>query len=32
MSLRTADFFSRALTMSNDVTAIVGDRIFLPHV
>lgn len=30
MSLRTADFFSRALTRSNDVTAIVGDRIFLP--
>lgn len=30
MSLRTADFFSRALTRSNAVTAIVGDRIFLP--
>jgi hypothetical protein len=30
MSLRTADFFSRALTASEDVTAIVGDRIFLP--
>lgn len=30
MSLRTADFFSRALTASEDVTTIVGDRIFLP--
>ena len=30
MSLRTADFFSRALATSAAVTAIVGDRIFLP--
>lgn len=30
MSLRTADFFSRALIRSNAVTAIVADRIFLP--
>ena len=30
MSLRTADFFSRTLTASENVTAIVGDRIFLP--
>lgn len=30
MSLRTADFFSRALTTSEAVTAIVADRIFLP--
>ena len=30
MSLRTADFFSRAITRSNAVTSIVGDRIFLP--
>ena len=30
MSLRTANFFSRALAVSKDVTDIVGDRIFLP--
>lgn len=30
MSLRTADFFIRALSASESVTAIVGDRIFIP--
>ena len=31
MSLRTADFFSRGLSASEDIAAIVGDRIFLPE-
>lgn len=30
MSLRTADFFSRGLSLSEDIAAIVGDRIYLP--
>ena len=30
MSLRTADFFSRGVSASEDIAAIVGDRIFLP--
>ena len=30
MSLRTADFFSRAVSKSDDIAAIVDNRIFLP--
>lgn len=30
MSLRTADFFYRAVRTSEDVTAIVSDRVFIP--
>ena len=30
MSLRTADFFRRGVSASDDIAAIVGDRIYLP--
>jgi len=30
MSLRTADFFCRAVSTSEEIAAIVGDRIYLP--